>query len=135
MTDTRTFPDDVDPRFGDHFAGLRERRLVIRQCTTCGTRQWPPRPLCAHCHALEFAAVEIGGEATVYTYSVVHRAFDPYFASRVPYGLVVGDLGDGIRMLGNTFGDVDRLACGIRIRAGFMDAGDHAFLTWIPEVA
>jgi uncharacterized OB-fold protein len=69
----------------------------------------------------------------VHTFSVCYRAFDPWFASRVPYGIVVADLGDGIRLTGSYLGDdLDGLRCGLPVRAEYEIDGEHAYLGWIP---
>ncbi len=57
----------------------------------------------------------------------------PMFADRVPYGIAVADLGDGIRMLGNYLGaDLGALACGLPVRARYERSGGHGFLGWVP---
>jgi len=106
----RPYPDPVSPLFATHLDGLDRGELVIRACAACGARQWPPRSLCGRCRGRDFRPLPIGGDGVVHTFTVVHRAFDPWFASRVPFGIVVADLGDGIRMTGNYLGaDLDAL--------------------------
>jgi uncharacterized OB-fold protein len=130
----RPFPEPPGPMFADHFDGLARGRLVIRQCAGCGARQWPPRALCGRCRAGEFRPLVITDTGVVHTFTVVHRAFDPWFAGRVPYGIVVADLGDGIRITGNyAGGDLGALACGLPVQARFERSGGRAFLCWAPR--
>jgi len=130
----RPYPESVSPLFADFLGGLARRQLIIRECAACGTRQWPPRALCGYCRGREFRPVLIAGDGVVRTFTVVHRAFDPWFASRVPYGIVVADLGGGIRMTGNYLGtDLAALACGLPVRARFEVADDRAYLGWAPR--
>jgi uncharacterized OB-fold protein len=132
----RPYPEPVSPLFTDYFAGLARGELVIRECTACGARQWPPRSLCGRCRGRGFRPVPIAGNGVVHTFTVVHRAFDPWFASRVPFGIVVADLGGGIRMTGSYLGaDLDALACGLPVQAGYERSGNHAYLGWSPRPA
>jgi uncharacterized OB-fold protein len=132
----RPYPDPVSPLFAGYLDGLDRGELVIRACATCGARQWPPRSLCGRCRGRDFGLLPIGGDGVVHTFTVVHRAFDPWFASRVPFGIVVADLGDGIRMTGNYLGaDLDELECGLPVRAAFERTGGHTYLGWAPRAA
>ena len=129
----RPFPDPVSPLFADYLDGLARGRLVIRQCAGCRSLQWPPRRLCGICREPAFRPLAIPGRGIVHTFTVVHRAFDPWFASRVPYGIVVADLGDGIRMTGNYLGaELGVLACGLPVQAAYEQAGGRPYLGWVP---
>jgi uncharacterized protein len=126
-------PEPVSPIFADYLDGLERGVLVVRECAACAARQWPPRTLCARCRGREFRPAVIADHGVVHTFTVVHRGFDPWFADRVPYGIVVADLGDGIRMLGNYLGaDLGALACGLPVRARYERSGGHAFAGWVP---
>ena len=129
----RPFPGPVSPMFADYLDGLERGVLVVRECTACAARQWPPRTLCARCRGREFRPAVIADHGLVHTFTVVHRGFDPWFADRVPYGIAVADLGDGIRMPGNYLGDdLGDLACGLPVRARYERSGGHAFVGWVP---
>jgi len=125
----RPFPEPVAPDFADFFSGLSQRRLTVRRCAGCEAIQWPPRPVCSRCHGDEFRPAVIGDRGTVYTFTVCHRGFHPWFAERVPYAIVVTDLGDGIRLTGNYLGDdLDGLRCGLAVRAEYVGS----CLGWVP---
>ncbi|MCW0215116.1 MAG: OB-fold domain-containing protein [Pseudonocardia sp.] len=137
-TVTRSLPDPVDPMFADFFEGLARHRIVVRACTACGTRQWPPRPLCLSCHGTEFEPAEVAGEgddAVVYTFTVVHRGFDPYFSRHVPYAVLVVDLA-GLRLMGNLTGAdpaaLAEIGCGSAVRVAFEDDAGRTFLAFTP---
>src|SRR5699024_7295188 len=69
---------------------------------------------------------------TLYTYSIVYRAFDAWFKERTPYGIVVIELEEGNRILGNYFGeDVETLACGLPME-GYFEKVDESttLLQW-----
>jgi uncharacterized OB-fold protein len=123
----------VDAEFADFFAGLARRQLTVRQCMACETVQWPPRLLCSRCRGDAFRPVTIGDRGVVHTFTVCHRAFDPWFASRVPYAVVVADLGAGIRLTGSYLGDdLDALRCGLPVRAQYVAGDGHTTLGWVP---
>ncbi len=132
----RPVPNPADPLYADYLEGLRKRMVVVRKCSSCGLVQWPPRPLCTNCRGLEFERQAINGEGVIYTYTIVYRAFDRYFKSAVPYGVAVVDLDAGIRMLGGWAGEtLDGIACGVRVKAHFVDSGDDGtYLYWSPSL-
>ena len=129
----RPFPDPPDPMYSDHFDGLRAGRLLARECADCGTWQWPPRPRCAQCYGTEFDPVQIPDRGIVHTFSVMYRAFDPYFVDRVPYAAVAVDLGQGIRMVGDWAGDdVEEVSCGRLVEAVYPEEDSVPVLAWRP---
>ncbi len=130
----RPFPADPLERWVPHFEALEEGRILVRRCATCGTLQWPPRVCCRACTATEFAAVEAATEGTVYSLTLCHRAFHPWFEPRTPFALVLVDCDPGVRVLGNCFSSAaSDLACGQRVRAGFdTRAENRVVLTWEP---
>lgn len=127
----RPLPAGPAPAYATYLGGLRARRVVVPKCRRCGDLVWPPRPVCPHCRGTEFTGHELPGRGVVYTYTIVRRAFHPWFAERVPYGVVVGDLGQGVRILGSLFGpDAERLACGVAVVARFDVSGPVPVLEW-----
>jgi uncharacterized protein len=50
----------------------KERRLVAPQCADCGTFRLPPTPFCPGCQSKAVNWVQLSGEATVYSFAVVH---------------------------------------------------------------
>jgi uncharacterized protein len=128
MDHARPFPGEIHPLFRDFVDAQGAGRLVVRRCTGCEHVQWPPREFCGRCRGTEFTPHEVEPSGVVYTFTVVHRAFHPWFADRVPYGVAVVELGDGIRLTG-LFEPVDQLACGVAVR-GQVDADG---LMWTPR--
>jgi len=130
---TRAYPHPIAPGFADFFAGLADHRLRVRLCTRCSAIQWPPRLWCANCGGDDFGGADIDGRGVVHTFTVVHRGFDAWFSSRVPYGIVVADLGRGIRLTGNYLGDdLERLRCGLPVRARYETMDGRTYLGWAP---
>jgi len=103
----RWFPDDMPTPAADAetlpwWEAAAEHRLVVQRCTACGTTRHPPAPLCPRCRSLAHDWQELSGRGTVYTYTVVHRAFVRSLARQLPYVVIVVELeGAGVRLLSN----------------------------------
>lgn len=79
-------PDPWETRFWDF---CRNRSLRFQCCAACGLVRHPPMPVCAACHSLQDDWVEPGGEAELFTYTVIHKANHPALARSVPYNAAV----------------------------------------------
>ncbi|GAA4289019.1 hypothetical protein GCM10022262_33800 [Georgenia daeguensis] len=125
-------PDN--PLYEQYFDGLRTGRIRVRECTECGTRQWPPRELCGACQGSSFVPRDVPTTGEVYTYTVMYRAFHPWFKDQLPYGVAVVEVEGGIRIIGRYVGDdPEGLACGQRMEAVFDDLGeDGGSIAWRP---
>jgi uncharacterized protein len=75
--------------------GIAEGEFRIQRCQSCGSWRFPPTSFCPECHGVEFVWLPASGRATVWSYTVVHRAPTPDLAASVPYTLVVGQLSEG----------------------------------------
>jgi hypothetical protein len=76
-----------------------EGRLVAQKCGGCSQLRHPPRPMCPHCHSLEFEIVDLSGDGEVYSYAMLHHPQNPAFEYPVIAALI--DLPEGIRVLSN----------------------------------
>jgi len=93
--------------------GLREGKLLIQRCATCGVLRHPPQTMCASCRALEWDTVESAGTGEVYSFTVHH--YPPMPGFEMPYAVGLIALDDGVRMLANVV--ADDLLIGMRVRA------------------
>jgi len=48
-----------DNRF--YWDAAREGRLVAQRCSRCSRLRHPPRPMCPHCHSLQFDIIDLAG--------------------------------------------------------------------------
>ena len=80
-----------------YWEGLREHRVLVQQCAACRLHRFPPMPACPHCGAPGGDVVELDGTGTVYSWIVVHRAFNPAFAHDAPYTVATVQLASGCR--------------------------------------
>jgi uncharacterized protein len=95
--------------------GTRQGELRIQRCEACGALRHPPGPLCAECGSTERGHVVAGGRGTIYSYVVHHHP--PVPGKRLPLVLVLVELEEGVRMLGELH-DADPGAVEIGQRVG-----------------
>ena len=79
--------------------GLRERRLLIQRCSSCGILRHPPRPMCPHCLSIEWDAIEATGRGTVHSFVMPQHPQFPFMD--YPYIVALIDLAEGVRLVSN----------------------------------
>ena len=82
----------------------RTGRLHLQRCDDCSTWRHPPRIICAACGSDAWTWHPVAGTGRVFTWTVTHRPTDPAFANYVPYAVVVVELDEGPRVVGNLVG-------------------------------
>jgi|SRR5690625_1796973 len=134
----RPLPTRKNDRDWDLFApfweATRNGELKVQECTVTKRKVWPPRFVSPHSPGADLKWVNIQGKGKVYTFNVVHRAFTPYLKDKVPHGIVVVELEDGVRMLGNVVGmDPTKVVCSLEMEAEFEKVDDEIILVnWKP---
>lgn len=99
-----TLPPET-PDTKDWWDATRDQRLTVQRCMACGHHQLYPRILCTSCHARDLELVDASGEATIHSFSVVHRSPDPdQFPA--PYMVALVKLAEG-PLLTSRIVDVD----------------------------
>jgi uncharacterized OB-fold protein len=112
-----------------YWEAARERRLLIRHCWSCGARHFMPRHLCPQCWSDKLEWIESTGAGSVYSFSIVHRAPTPDFATRAPYVIAMVELDEGPRMFANIIGnDALSVSIGDRVQVAFEDRGEGALV-------
>jgi uncharacterized OB-fold protein len=109
-----------DPDSAFFWDGLRARRLLLQACDGCGRHRFPPMPSCPYCASPATRVAEAAGTGVIYSWVVVHRAFDPAFAAEVPYTIATVTLDEGPRVIGRLEG-APRF--GGRVAARYVDHG------------
>ena len=84
------------------WAGVKEHRLLIQRCTSCGNLRHPPRPMCPHCQSLEWDTIEASGRGTVFSFVIPHHPPLPWFPE--PFVVALVDLPEGTRIVTNVIG-------------------------------
>ena len=119
----------ANPDSRPYWEAARERRLLIRHCSSCGTNHFMPRHLCPQCWSDQLDWLESAGTGSVYSFSIVHRAPTPDFATRAPYVIAMVELDEGPRMFANIIGnDALSVSIGERVKVAFEDRGAGALM-------
>jgi len=93
------------------------------KCTSCGTVNYPSRPVCRNCRNESFEPVEIGGEGKVLTFTDVYALAIDYETRYLRLAIV--ELDDGLRVTGQLLDDDPKLGKRVRSRIGIVrEPGD-----------
>jgi uncharacterized OB-fold protein len=60
------------------FDAAKDGRFLIKKCRACGKPHWYPRGVCPFCASGDTEWVEAAGTGTIYSYSVMRRAPEPF---------------------------------------------------------
>jgi uncharacterized protein len=77
-------PDVDDPLTAPFFAGAARGELLVTRCSSCDRYVWYPAPSCPHCEGA-LAWIPVSGNGTLFSWTVVRRAFLPAFEDKVPF--------------------------------------------------
>jgi uncharacterized OB-fold protein len=91
-------PDDASEGFWEACA---RHELVLQRCAECTQFRHPPRPMCPACSSFEYRYEPASGRGRVWSWVIAHPPVLPAFADRAPYNVVVVELEEGVRMVGN----------------------------------
>jgi uncharacterized OB-fold protein len=81
-----------------YWDGLRERRLMLQHCATCGKVRHYPRPVCPHCFSMESEWREAPLGGTIHSWTVCHHPFNFFFKQTAPYIVALVDMDAGVRV-------------------------------------
>lgn len=110
-------PDEASLPF---FEGARDGRLMIMRCNNCGAYRYPSRDRCDVCWSTDTAWVQASGQATVYTFGIMHQLYHPGFKDELPYNVTVVELAEGPRVTTNVIDcPNDRLHVGMPVEVVF----------------
>lgn len=95
-------------RYQEH---LRDGRLIGLRCKGCDSIIFPPRAVCLDCNKRDFEEVELKGDGTIKTFTVIRVAPEP---RKGPYTIVMVELTEGPYVIGNLW-DVDPDKVGMEV--------------------
>ena len=112
-----------------YWAGLREHRLLVQQCSDCKALRHYPRPVCAECYSMNYDWTELSGRGRIHSWMTSHHPFHPGFKQQVPYVTVTVDMAEGVRMHAPLkVANQDDLAMGQSVMIGFADVDEELTL-------
>lgn len=112
--------------------GLQQGVLRYQRCDDCGAAQTLTRYACVRCGSVRLRWRDAVGTGTVFAVTRVTRAPSSAFQALVPYALVLVDLDEGFRLMGQGVAD---LVIGQRVRAGFIHHEGHRLAVFQPADA
>ncbi|HKU96999.1 MAG TPA: Zn-ribbon domain-containing OB-fold protein [Vineibacter sp.] len=81
-----------------YWDGLREGRLMLQHCASCGKARHYPRPVCPHCFSMESTWREASLDGRIHSWTVCHHPFNFFFKSMTPYVVALVDMEAGVRV-------------------------------------
>jgi uncharacterized OB-fold protein len=91
--------------------------LHVQRCEGCATHRHPPRLSCAICGSDAWIWVPTGMRGEIWSWTVTHRVTDPAFLDEGSFAIVVVELDEGVRVVGNTIGIAhEELRIGLPVR-------------------
>ena len=120
----------VDSESEPFWKAAREGRFLIMHCRACDRPYFYPRRYCPRCCSDDPEWRESCCRGTVYRYSVIHQNPAPPFRNWTPYAVVLVDLEEGVRVMGNWDRalDFDALAVGLPVQVTFEEITDEIAL-------
>jgi uncharacterized protein len=120
-------PDGLN---AEYYAFCAAGELRFQRCTACATWRHPPRTRCAVCGSDQWEWALASGRGTIYSWTITHRPLDPGFADEVPYAVVVAEMEEGPRIVGNLRGLApSELTLGLPVEVEFETVSDTVALT------
>jgi uncharacterized OB-fold protein len=108
-----------DPESAPYWEGIQQGELRIQRCRICQRHVFYPRSLCPHCHSDQLTWVRATGRGTIYSYTVVHRAFGP-FAAEAPFIIAIVELEEGVRLMSRLINSPrERVCIGSAVQVSF----------------
>jgi uncharacterized OB-fold protein len=90
-----------------------EGKLLLKTCKACGKAHYFPRTICPLCFSADTAWTQASGDGTIYSYSVMRRAPQPYAIAYVT-------LKEGPSMMTNIVDcDLDAIRIGQKVKLTF----------------
>ncbi|KKL83893.1 hypothetical protein LCGC14_1970180 [marine sediment metagenome] len=80
-------PDLLWEELAPYWEGLRRHEVRLPRCSRCGKFFWYPQHICSVCWTWSLKWVVIRPCGTLFSWTVIHHAFHPLFASALPIHL------------------------------------------------
>ena len=115
------------------FERARAGQLTAVRCGSCGELAIPPKQLCPGCHAQAWQPVDLGGEGTIASFTVI-RVAPRAHAGDVPYAIAVVKLKEGVSILGRIVDiPLDKVSVGLPVRFRPLEVGGQTSVGFGPS--
>ncbi len=124
---SRPLPPSVSPDTEFLWAALKEGRLLVQRCSTCGQLRHPPGPMCPKCNSLEWETIDCSGRGEVYSF--VMPQYPQYPWCDYPYVVALIELAEGVRIVSNVRGVTpEEVSIGMPVQVSFPEFEDGLVL-------
>jgi len=123
-------PDALD---APYWEGTRAEKLLLQRCESCRRFQWGPEWICHRCRSFDLTFDEVEPTGIVYSWQRVWHPVHPALTDAVPYVILLVELphADGVRVVGNLFGDPhETVTIGAPVSAVFEHHESHSLVHW-----
>jgi uncharacterized OB-fold protein len=117
------------------WTGGRHNQLQLRRCANCGFWVHPPRPVCPRCWGRELPWQATSGRATLYTFTINHKAWNPEVPTPYVIGMVELAEQAGLRLSTNIVNCApEEVHIGMPLRVLFEPQGEHFVPLFEPDM-
>ncbi len=81
---------------------IERKQWSLQVCRQCGTVRYPPSPICAECHSMDYDWKPLAGGGTILSWVVFHRKYFDDFPP--PYNAVAVRVDEGPIIVSNLVG-------------------------------
>ena len=97
----RPLPQPMTPEAKPYWDGLKDGKLMLPKCQTCGQTFFYPRVLCPHCQSRAITWVQASGKGKLHAFGIAHQSFNRAYKVPPPFVLAMIQLEEGPRMVSN----------------------------------
>ena len=121
-------PDPVTKPFWD---GLKDGKLRIQRCSSCGKAVFYPRIGCPDCGSRALEWITASGRGTLHAFTIAYRGVPAAFKGSAPYVVAMVELDEGARLMTNLIGvepSPETIKIGMEVEAVFEEVTDAVTL-------
>jgi uncharacterized protein len=78
MAERKISPPAINPETKPFWDAAAKGQLLMKKCLACGDLHYYPRSICPFCHSDRTEWLAASGRGTIYSYSVMRRAPEPF---------------------------------------------------------
>jgi uncharacterized protein len=103
-----------------YWEAANKGQLLVCTCGDCGRAELPPTQYCKECGSADHQWTKASGIGSIYTYTILHKAYHPALRDRTPYNVAIVELAEGPLIVSNVHGCRNEdLSVGLQVVADF----------------
>ncbi|MBI3743788.1 MAG: OB-fold domain-containing protein [Chloroflexi bacterium] len=124
----------TDPDTQPFWDACKRGEYLVQRNRATGEYRWPPGPVVDAHGAPSWEWVKSSGKGKVYSFCVIHHPSHPHWRDKVPYNVVLVELDEGVRVVGNLVGmNNDDIRVGTPVQVAFEQIEDVALPMFRPR--